>query len=182
MAVLETKEPLVPEKPEPPLGTTEPGAQPVGTQKPEKPLGVKLFATKPLDPAEILAQGREIMTVRRVFGEPIEKEGVTIVPVAQVMGGFGAGGPAETPSAEGKTGAMAPAEGTRPAPPAGIGGGFGVMARPAGVYVIREGRVRWVPSVDVTRLVFRMILGAAAILWVLRPLLAIRAKAKATTT
>ena len=157
--------------------TKEPEVYETVTPKaPVKPLGTGLFGPRPpFDPKEILSEARDAMTVRRVFGEPFEKEGMTIVPVAQVMGGFGGGGPAETPAA---TGVTAPA-GTKPAAPTGIGGGFGVVARPMGVFVIREGRVRWVPSVDVTRLVFRMILGAAAILFVLRPVLMARTKAKA---
>jgi hypothetical protein len=32
------------------------------------------------------------------------------------------------------------------------GAGFGVLARPAGAFVIRDGTVAWVPAVDVTRL------------------------------
>jgi uncharacterized spore protein YtfJ len=165
-----------------PLDTKEPGATETGTQAPgTKPFGMKSFGTRPLDPQEILAEARESLTVRRVFGEPIEKEGLTIVPVAQVMGGFGAGGPAETGALKTEGGTAALAEGAKPAPPVGIGGGFGVVARPAGVYVIREGRVRWMPSVDVTRLAFRMVLGAAAILWVLRPVLMLRAQARART-
>ena len=35
----------------------------------------------------------------------------------------------------------------------GTGGGFGVRAQPAGVYEIRGGTVRWVPSVDVNQIV-----------------------------
>jgi hypothetical protein len=43
----------------------------------------------------------------------------------------------------------------------GEGGGFGVSARPAGAYVIKDGRVRWWPTVDVNRLVATI--GALAI-------------------
>jgi uncharacterized spore protein YtfJ len=136
------------------------------------------LGTKPLDPEEILAEAREALTVKRVFGEPIEKDGLTIVPVARVMGGFGAGGPAETPQVETEGGTTVPTEGALPAHRTGFGGGFGVVARPAGVYVIRDGRVRWLPSVDVNRLVFGMSLMTVAILWVLRPLLLARVKAK----
>jgi uncharacterized spore protein YtfJ len=134
------------------------------------------LGTKPLDPEEILAEAREALTVKRVFGEPFEKDGLTIVPVAQVMGGFGAGGPVATPEAEGEAGVSA--EGAAPATRTGIGGGFGVVARPAGVYVIRDGRVRWLPSVDVNRMLFSMSLMAVAILWVLRPVLLARSRAK----
>lgn len=157
-----------------PLGTKEPGGKEPG----RKPFGVKPFGAKPLDPQDILAEAREALTVKRVFGEPIEKDGLTIVPVARVMGGFGAGGPAETAAVEIEGGTTAPAEGAKSAPPVGMGGGFGVVARPAGVYVIREGRVRWLPSVDVNRLVFSMSLVALAMIWVLRPLLLARVKAK----
>jgi len=40
----------------------------------------------------MLAGAREAMTVSRVFGEPIERGEVTIIPVAQVQGGGGGGG------------------------------------------------------------------------------------------
>ena len=46
---------------------------------------------------ELLAQARDVMTVKRVFGEPIEKHGLIIVPVANVLGGVGGGsGPASS--------------------------------------------------------------------------------------
>jgi len=37
--------------------------------------------------------------------------------------------------------------------PAGSGGGFRVSARPAGVFVLREGQVGWRPAVDPNRMV-----------------------------
>jgi hypothetical protein len=43
----------------------------------------------------------------------------------------------------------------------GEGGGFGVGARPADAYVIKDGRVRWRPAVNVNRLVASI--GAVAI-------------------
>jgi uncharacterized spore protein YtfJ len=33
---------------------------------------------------EILTNARDAMTVRRVFGEPYERDGVTVIPVAAV--------------------------------------------------------------------------------------------------
>jgi uncharacterized spore protein YtfJ len=97
--------------------------------------------------SEILEQARDTFTVRRVFGEPIEREGLVLVPVAAVAGGGGAG------SGEGR-----PAEGS----PAGTGegGGFGGTARPVGVYVIDHGQVRWEPAVDLGR----VIIGAQVVL------------------
>ena len=100
-----------------------------------------------MNPKEILEQARDTFTVRRVFGEPIERDGLVLVPVAAVSGGGGAG------SGEGR-----PAEGS----PAGTGagGGFGGTARPVGVYVIDHGQVRWEPAVDVGR----VIIGAQVVL------------------
>lgn len=44
-----------------------------------------------MDVKEILEQARDALSVRRVFGDPIEREGVIVVPVANVRGGAGAG-------------------------------------------------------------------------------------------
>ncbi|MDP2183727.1 MAG: sporulation protein [Actinomycetota bacterium] len=84
----------------------------------------------------MLESWRDTYTVRRVFGDPIEKDGVIVIPVAMVAGGGGGGvGPiAEESSVEGS------------------GGGFGGMARPAGVYVIRADSVEWQPALDITLL------------------------------
>ncbi len=87
--------------------------------------------------ANDLLQGwRDNFTVHRVFGDPVEKEDVTVIPVAMVAGGGGGGN--------------APSEGESEAE--GSGSGFGGMARPAGVYVIRADSVEWQPAIDVTRL------------------------------
>jgi uncharacterized spore protein YtfJ len=96
-----------------------------------------------MDPTELLSQARDVMSVKRVFGDPIEKDGLTIIPVARVMGGAGGGGTVTSEAAEGSTGAA-----TTP----GMGVGFGVAASPAGVYVIRGDRVTWQPAYDVQRL------------------------------
>ena len=107
---------------------------------------------------EVLTAAREAITVRRVFGEPYEKDGVTFIAAARVGGGGGGGG-------HDKTGQE------------GEGGGFGVGAKPAGAYVIKDGNVRWMPAVDVNRII--AMLGAVALVFLItRPRLArIRAKA-----
>jgi uncharacterized spore protein YtfJ len=87
---------------------------------------------------ELLAQARDTMTVKRVYGEPIERDGALVIPAAEVRGGGGGG------SGEG------PAGGTEGS---GSGGGFGVIARPVGAFVVRDGEVSWQPAVDVTRIV-----------------------------
>ena len=79
---------------------------------------------------EMLAGARDAIAVSRVFGEPVERDGVTLVPVAKVRGGGGGGGDAEHNG----------------------GGGFGIAARPAGAYVIREGVVAWEPATDPDRI------------------------------
>jgi uncharacterized spore protein YtfJ len=80
---------------------------------------------------EMLAGARDAITVQRVFGDPIESEGVTIVPAAKVVGGGGGGGDNENNG----------------------GGGFRIGARPVGAYVIKDGDVSWQPAVDVNRIV-----------------------------
>lgn len=89
---------------------------------------------------ELLAKANDSIQVGRVFGTPIERDGALLIPVAAVAGGSGGGGGTGTaPGGEG--------EGS------GSGGGFGVTARPVGVFVVRDGDVRWVPVVDSTRVI-----------------------------
>jgi uncharacterized spore protein YtfJ len=93
--------------------------------------------------AEMLEGAREAMTVKRVYGEPIEREGLTIVPAADVRGGGGGGSDAENSG----------------------GVGFGLTARPVGVYVVKDGNVDWEPAVDVTRIsVLGVVAGIVALL------------------
>jgi uncharacterized spore protein YtfJ len=82
------------------------------------------------DVNELLGGAQDAINVKRVFGEPIETEGVTVIPAAKVGGGGGGGGDNENNG----------------------GGGFGLGAKPVGAYVIKGDDVRWVPAVDVNRL------------------------------
>jgi uncharacterized spore protein YtfJ len=84
---------------------------------------------------EMVSTARDTLTVRRVFGEPFTSDGVTVIPVASVNGGGGGG------------------SGRDPGGQEGEGGGFGMSAKPAGVYVLGDERVQWRPAVDVNRLV-----------------------------
>ena len=102
-----------------------------------------------MDPQLVLTGAQDALTVRRVFGEPIQIDGVTIVPTAVVSGGGGGGGKG---TAEG-------------------GVGFGLKARPAGVFVVTDGDVKWRPAVDVNRVVLGGQLVAITALLALRPLL-----------
>jgi uncharacterized spore protein YtfJ len=99
---------------------------------------------------------RDVLTVKRVFGEPYEVDGATIIPVATVRGGGGGGGGEGTGE-----------DGDDRGSGAGGGLGFGTNVRPVGVYIVKDGGVTWQPSVDVTRLVAGgQILGAIALLTV----------------
>src|SRR5437588_10131891 len=106
---------------------------------------------------DILAQARDTITVKRVFGDPYEKDGMTIIPAAAVAGGAGGG---SGPDAQ-----------------ANAGGGFGVAARPAGVYVIKEGQVRWEPAFDLNRVILGGQIVVAILLLTLRSILKVRARA-----
>ena len=45
-----------------------------------------------MDISDVFSQTRETLTVKRVFGEPYEKNGITVIPVPRVRGGAGSGG------------------------------------------------------------------------------------------
>lgn len=80
---------------------------------------------------EMLNQTRDAMTVRRVYGDPYQQDGVTIIPAASVMGGGGGGGDTQ----------------------GNAGGGFGLRARPAGAWVIKDGDAEWRPALDLNRVI-----------------------------
>jgi uncharacterized spore protein YtfJ len=88
-----------------------------------------------MDTEELIREARDTITVRRVFGEPYERDGVTIIPAARVRGG-GGGGSGEGPKGE-----------------KGGGSGFGVSARPVGAFVLKDGAWEWKPAVDVTKVI-----------------------------
>ena len=114
---------------------------------------------------EVLAQARDSMTVKRVYGEPFEKDGVTIIPAARVQGGAGAGG-GEDPQGQGQGQAR------------GSGSGFGVNARPVGAFIIRGGELSWRPAVDVNRIILGGQVVAVVALLTIRAIIKARAKAK----
>ena len=100
-------------------------------------------------------QAKDVITVRRVYGEPIEEDGLTIIPAASVMGGGGGGG-----DTEGNGGA-----------------GFGVRAKPAGAWLIKNGEAEWRPAFDLNRTVLVGQLIAIVALLVTRSIVKTLAKA-----
>jgi uncharacterized spore protein YtfJ len=103
---------------------------------------------------DVLAAARDNLTVRRVYGDPYEKDGATFIPAAAVTGG-GGGGEGEGPDTTGS----------------GSGGGFGMMARPVGAYRIKDGDVSWIPAADTTKVIVLAELLAVVALVVLRSIL-----------
>lgn len=89
---------------------------------------------------EVLEKARDQMRVGIVYGDPFEKNGVTIIPAAKVQGGGGGG-----------SGGQGDQQGQ--------GGGFGLNARPVGAYIIKGDTVTWQPAIDMNR----VILGGQAV-------------------
>jgi uncharacterized spore protein YtfJ len=100
-----------------------------------------------MDVHEMVARAQDATTVRRVYGEPYEKNGVTVIPAARVSGRGGSGS-----AGSGKN----------------IGGGFRVDAEPVGAYVMRGNEVEWQPVFDLSRVIHRgQLVGMVAlvVLW-----------------
>lgn len=96
---------------------------------------------------EQITAARDAITVKRVYGDPYERNGVTVIPAAAVQGG-GGGGSGDQPGGE-----------------TGGGGGFGLRARPVGAFVVRGEQVTWEPATDVTRAIIGgQFLGLVALL------------------
>jgi uncharacterized spore protein YtfJ len=102
-------------------------------------------------------QARDALTVRRVYGDPYQEEGVTVIPAAHVIGGGGGGGDTLGNG----------------------GGGFGLSARPVGAWVIKDGEVRWRPAIDVNRIVIVGQVVAIAALLTVRSIVETLAKRRA---
>jgi uncharacterized spore protein YtfJ len=112
-----------------------------------------------MDVQKTISEARDAITVKRVFGEPHEKDGTTVITAASVRGGAG-GGSGQSPDGSGG------------------GTGFGITARPVGAFVIRSGEATWQPAFDLNRVILGgQILGIVAFL-TLRSIAKARAKAR----
>jgi uncharacterized spore protein YtfJ len=89
-------------------------------------------------------------TAPAVYGTPVERDGITIIPVARACYGFGGGGGggAKAPEAAG----------------AGVGAGAGVLLTPVGYIELREGRSRFRP---IRSSVVPLVAVSGAIAWLL---------------
>lgn len=107
---------------------------------------------------ELATRVREVIGASKVFGEPIERDGMTVIPVTKVAGG-GTGG-SGSDSHQGQ----------------GFGGGLGWGSRPTGVYVLRDGEVSWRPAVDVNQAIVAASAVLVTALLTLRAMLRLRGK------
>lgn len=112
---------------------------------------------------EMLSSARDAATVKRVFGDPYEKDGVTFIPAASVLSSGGGGSGEDDKGQEGG------------------GGGFHVQGRPVGAYVIKGTDVTWVPAIDVVRILGILACVAIAALVVLKKVTIMRTKASTVT-
>jgi uncharacterized spore protein YtfJ len=110
---------------------------------------------------DMVEQSQEAATVKRVFGEPITHDGVTVIPVARVASGGGGGKGKQQGENAGQ----------------GSGGGYGLGAAAAGVFVIKDGNVRWHPAIDVNRVIIGAQIVAVIGLITARAIVRIRTKA-----
>ncbi|HEX6246621.1 MAG TPA: hypothetical protein VFZ64_02005 [Nocardioidaceae bacterium] len=109
--------------------------------------------------AEVFSTVKDSVTVKRVYAEPYEKNGVTVIPAALVSGGAGGGTGHDEKGGEGE------------------GGGFGVKGRPAGAYVVKGDDVTWQPAVDPNRII--AVVGFVVVAYLLSRPRIIRARAAA---
>jgi uncharacterized spore protein YtfJ len=112
-----------------------------------------------VDVGKVLSEARDTITVRRVYGDPIEREGLTVIPAAKVRGGGGGGSGSGPEDDDGH--------------PMGGGGGagFGVAAQPAGAFVVRGDHVEWRPAIDVQKIVLAAFAFSGLVVLALRSLL-----------
>ncbi|GAA2273968.1 hypothetical protein GCM10010149_15210 [Nonomuraea roseoviolacea subsp. roseoviolacea] len=111
-----------------------------------------------MDIMRLMEKSVDEAVVRRVFGEPVQRGDVTVIPVARVIQGGGGGGGR-------RQGEKGEEEQT------GSGGGYGYGAAPVGVYVIKDGEVSWQPALDVNRVVLGGQIAFVVLLLVLRSIL-----------
>lgn len=103
-----------------------------------------------MDVQELLGKVGQNLSVSRAFGTAYEKDGSMVIPVAFVAGGGGGG---ENTSGSLSADASDDVESedddsSSESESSGSGGGFGGVVMPAGVYVVKDEQVRWVPAVN----------------------------------
>jgi hypothetical protein len=82
---------------------------------------------------EALERIGDWLSARRVYSDPIERDGVVVIPAAQIGGGGG------SERINGRK----------------DGGGMGLRARPVGAFEIRDGKTTWKAAIDWNRVILR---------------------------
>jgi uncharacterized spore protein YtfJ len=103
-----------------------------------------------VDVQELLGKVGQNLSVSRAFGTAYEKDGSLVIPVAFVAGGGGGGeGTSGSLTADASDDVESEDDDTSSeSESSGSGGGFGGVVMPAGVYVVKDEQVRWVPAVN----------------------------------
>ena len=89
---------------------------------------------KAAEKRELVSAARHLMSVKRVYGDPYEKNGLTVIPAAIVGGIAGGAGGDQTVDESGER-------------------AFGLIARPSGAWILQGDQVTWKPAIDVNRIV-----------------------------
>ena len=90
-----------------------------------------------------------------VFADPVERDGVTVIPVAKARWVFGGGAGEGSSTSQNQTGE-------------GSGGGAGVLLSPVGYIEIKDGRARYRPIYDTGTIVQLLIATGIVAVFVLR--------------
>ena len=93
-----------------------------------------------MDLQKLLSTSKDAFHVGKAFGPPYERDNCVIIPVAWVASGTGGGGAEAAKGSNDEPGGFDNG-----------GGGTGGIVWPLGVYVVKDGDVRWVPALDTTR-------------------------------
>lgn len=88
-----------------------------------------------MESSEYLSKLADRLSAKRVYSDPIQQDGITLITAAAVRGGGGR-------QRNGRKGQES-------------GSGMGLGARPVGAYVIQGSTVKWKPALDMSRLIFR---------------------------
>lgn len=86
------------------------------------------------------------IVARTIFGEPVERDGITVVPVASARFGLGGGSGSDPSKAQ-----------------EGSGAGAAGTLTPAGYIELKDGASRFVPVVQPARMMLGMLAGIAVV-------------------
>ena len=110
-------------------------------------------------------------SARAVFGDPVERDGVTVIPVARVRYGFGGGSGRGGARGRGRKGG---GSGEGEEEQYGSGAGGGVQAGPIGYIELHDGQARFTRIANPARLLalltapFAALALSAGVLWMAR--------------